>query len=70
MISKRAFHQSLKTSLTVTVLATVLALTPPSGLTQFTTVRIQVADVGQADGILIRTPNKRWIVIDAGTDEL
>lgn len=31
-------------------------------------VRVQVIDRGQADGILIRTPNERWVVIDAGTD--
>jgi len=29
-------------------------------------VRIQVVDVGQGDGILIRTPNARWVLIDAG----
>lgn len=29
-------------------------------------VRVQVIDVGQADGILIRTPNHEWILIDAG----
>jgi competence protein ComEC len=29
-------------------------------------VRIQVVDVGQGDGILIRTPNHRWVLIDAG----
>ena len=30
-------------------------------------VRVQVIDVGQADGIVIRTPsNNNWIVIDAG----
>ena len=33
-------------------------------------VRIQIVDVGQADGIVIRTPNKKnWIVIDAGTSK-
>ena len=25
----------------------------------------QVLDRGQADGILIRTPNQQWVVIDA-----
>jgi len=30
-------------------------------------VRVQVIDVAQADGIAIRTPsNNNWIVIDAG----
>ena len=32
----------------------------------FQSVRVQVIDRGQADGILIRTPNERWVVIDAG----
>ena len=31
-------------------------------------VRIQILDRGQADGILIRTPNHEWVVIDAGTN--
>ena len=35
---------------------------------QFSTVRVQVVDVGQGDGVLIGTPNRRWIVIDAGTN--
>ena len=35
---------------------------------QFASVRIQVVDVGQGDGILIRTPNKKWVLIDAGTN--
>ena len=35
---------------------------------QFQSVRVQVIDRGQADGILIRTPNQKWIVIDAGTN--
>ena len=34
----------------------------------FQSVRIQIIDVGQADSILIRTPNKKWILIDAGTN--
>jgi competence protein ComEC len=34
------------------------------------TVRIQVIDRGQADGSLIRTPNGKWVVIDAGADDL
>jgi competence protein ComEC len=35
---------------------------------QDTSVRIQVVDVGQGDGILIRTPNRKWVLIDAGTN--
>lgn len=31
-------------------------------------VRVQVIDIGQADGIVIRTPShNHWVVIDAGT---
>lgn len=33
-------------------------------------MRIQVIDVGQGDGILIRTPNRRWVLIDAGQGSL
>ncbi len=40
-----------------------------SSFPQFSSVRIQIIDVGQADGILIRTPNEKWIVIDAGTSK-
>lgn len=29
-------------------------------------VRVQVVDVGQGDGILIRTPHHKWVLIDAG----
>jgi len=31
-------------------------------------VRVQVVDVGQGDGILIRTPNQLWVLIDGGPD--
>ena len=34
----------------------------------FESVRIQVLDRGQADGIVVRTPNSKWIVIDGGTN--
>ena len=33
-------------------------------------LRIRVIDRGQADGSLIRTPNGKWVVIDAGADDL
>ncbi len=46
----------------------VLLLLAPALPAQFQSVRIQVIDRGQADGILIRTPNSKWIVIDAGTN--
>jgi len=35
---------------------------------QFKSVQVQIIDRGQADGILIRTPNEKWVVIDAGTN--
>ena len=31
-------------------------------------VKISVLDRGQADGIVIRTPNHQWVVIDGGTN--
>jgi len=51
----------------VGVLLVSLAL-PVVAIAQFTSVRVQVIDRGQADGILIRTPNSEWVVIDAGTN--
>jgi len=33
-------------------------------------VQIQVVDVGQGDGILIRTPHKKWVLIDAGPNRM
>ena len=53
----------------IVVLAGWLALlgaVPGSAPGQF--VRVQVVDVGQGDGILIRTPNQQWVLIDAGPD--
>jgi len=35
---------------------------------QAASVMVRVIDRGQADGILIRTPNHQWVVIDAGTN--
>ena len=32
-------------------------------------VRISVLDRGQADGIIVRTPNHQWVVIDGGTNK-
>src|SRR4030067_3390936 len=39
----------------------------PSVLGAFQSVRVQIIDVGQGDSILIRTPNVKWVLIDAGT---
>jgi competence protein ComEC len=47
------------------VLLAALGAAAP-GAAQFASVRVQVVDVGQGDGIVIRTPNQRWILIDAG----
>ena len=51
------------------VILAFLFLVPPAEA-QFRSVRVQIIDRGQADGILIRTPNERWVVIDAGVDKL
>lgn len=52
------------------ILILVLAFSPDHLSAQFKSVRVQVIDRGQADGILIRTPNQQWVVIDAGRDKL
>jgi competence protein ComEC len=49
-----------------TLLAIIAGLSVLSGAAGAQSVRIQVVDVGQGDGILIRTPNTRWVLIDAG----
>jgi competence protein ComEC len=51
----------------VWLLVTALVVVPPLSA-QDASVRIQVVDVGQGDGILIRTPNSKWVLIDAGTN--
>jgi competence protein ComEC len=48
------------------LLAIIASLSILSGAAGAQSVRIQVVDVGQGDGILVRTPNTRWILIDAG----
>jgi beta-lactamase superfamily II metal-dependent hydrolase len=45
-----------------------LFIASPAVSQPHSSVRVQVIDRGQADGILIRTPNEQWIVIDAGTN--
>lgn len=52
---------------TLKVSALLLCFVAPAEA-QFQSVRVQVIDRGQADGILIRTPNSQWVVIDAGTN--
>ncbi len=47
-----------------------IVLFPLPVAAQHVSVRVQVIDRGQADGILIRTPNDEWVVIDAGTSKL
>lgn len=51
-----------------TFIGSMLLTLSSSAEAQFTSVRVQVIDRGQADGILIRTPNSQWVVIDAGAD--
>ena len=51
----------------IILLAALLFPIPASS--QHLSVRVQVIDRGQADGILIRTPNDEWVVIDAGTSK-
>lgn len=46
-----------------------LCLTTLLPILAHASVRIQIIDRGQADGILIRTPNDKWIVIDGGTNK-
>ena len=57
----RPLPVSLLAGLAALILAT-------SAAAQFRSVRVQVLDRGQADGILIRTPNQQWVVIDARTN--
>lgn len=54
----------------LTALGSLVCLLSAPAASQFTSVRVQVIDVGQADGILVRTPNSRWILIDAGQGTL
>ena len=61
---KRGIVSSLAASLLLSCISTI----PAFG--QFSSVRVQVIDRGQADGILIRTPNQKWVVIDAGVDKI
>lgn len=53
-----------------TIALAALLLLPTAGAAQFSSVRVQVIDVGQADGILIRTPNSEWVLIEAGQNGL
>jgi hypothetical protein len=51
------------------MIALISLIVPPQFIqAQHASVRIQVIDRGQADGILIRTPNEKWVVIDGGAD--
>lgn len=48
------------------MLLVALAVASSAGAAPHKSVRIQIIDCGQADGIVIRTPNDKWIVIDGG----
>lgn len=55
--------------LTIPLLLSLLLGFPAALQAQLQSVRVQVIDRGQADGILIRTPqDTQWVVIDAGTN--
>ncbi len=58
----------MRVTLLLILLLGLFSLLPNTARAQFSSVRIQVVDVGQGDGILIRTPQSRWILIDAGTN--
>ena len=47
-------------------LALTFAACPLRGHAQSDFVRIQAIDRGQADGMLMRTPNHKSVVLDAG----
>ncbi len=49
-----------------TLLITLLLAASNSLIAQHASVRVQIVDRGQADGILIRTPNDQCVVIDGG----
>ena len=51
-------------------LALIAVAFPAPASAQFVSVRIQIVDVGQGDGILIRTPRQRWVLIDAGPNQM
>src|SRR6185503_6981928 len=50
------------------LLTLVLLLRAPAIEAQ--SIRIQVVDVGQADGTLIRTPHMKWVLVDAGQEAM
>lgn len=50
----------------VAMFVLIVAVAPPAQA-QYQSVRVQVIDRGQADGIVIRTPNGHWVVIDGGS---
>ena len=53
---------ALGTLALLVLLSSLMIVTPLNA--QFAGVRVQVIDRGQADGILIRTPNQEWVVIE------
>ena len=51
------------------LLAGALAVALAASGLQAQSVKISVLDRGQADGIVVRTPNHQWVVIDGGTNK-
>ena len=58
----------MKSKLVTAVLLATVVLSSILSNAALGSVRIQIIDRGQADGILVRTRNNHWIVIDAGTN--
>jgi competence protein ComEC len=52
----------------ILLLGALTCATASVGVAQTTAVRIKVVDVGQGDGILIRTPRHEWVLVDAGAN--
>ena len=62
-----SFHRRLVLGLCQVLLVAAVVFTPVHAALQ--PLKVYFFDVGQADCILIRTPNSRNILIDAGTNE-
>jgi len=51
------------------LLLAIIIILPINSLFAAPFIKIRLIDRGQADGILIETPNKKYVVIDAGTNK-
>lgn len=50
-------------------LVIALLLGSPAASVEAQSVKVSLLDRGQADGIVVRTPNHQWVVIDGGTNK-